>query len=300
MLGKTLVIVNPAARHGVTASLVPVVTGLLDGQVDYDLVITERPGHATGIARTTQAYDTVCAVGGDGTVHEVLNGIMTIDRETRPALTLLPTGSGNDYRRTLGISTNLTAAACQIIDGVRVSMDLGLINGVYFANSVAVGLDARVTAKAVELKTTTGWSGLPLYLRALFHVLFRQFHSHPVRLSIDGEQPAQRDLLLVAATNGPTYGGGFKITPDARADDGVLDICIIDKVSLPGALLRLPFVVVGHHGWMRPVTLERHTSVRIESPVPIEGQVDGEVTLASTYEISVLPGVIDVVVPKER
>ena len=295
--GKTLVIVNPAARHGVTRDLVPVVTGLLDGQVDYDLLVTDYPGHGRAAARDARDYETVVAVGGDGTVHEVLNGLMQLPRDERPALALLPTGSGNDYRRTLGISPNLSTAARQFVGGVRASVDVGLVNGIYFANSVAVGLDARVTAKAAELKTTTGWSGILLYLRALMIVLFRQFHSHPVRLSIDGAAPVDRDLLLVAATNGPTYGGGFKITPHACNDDGLLDICIIDKVSLPGALMRLPFVVVGHHGWMRPATLERHTSVRIESPVPVEGQIDGEIVLASTYEISVIPDALDVIVP---
>ncbi len=297
MLGQVLLIVNPAARHGVTAELVPFVTGLLDGQIDYELVLTEGPGHATVLAREASAVDTVVAVGGDGTVFEVLNGLMQIPRDERPALALLPTGSGNDYRRTLGISTDLATAARQLIGGVRTSRDVGVVNDEYFANSVAVGLDARVTAKAVELKARTGWSGMMLYMRALFVVLFRQFHSHPVLLGIDGSAPVERHLLLIAATNGPTYGGGFKITPNARPDDGLLDICVIDRVTLLGALLRLPFVVVGHHGWMKPVKLERHASVLIESEVPIEGQIDGEVTLASTYEISVLPDALDVIVP---
>ena len=297
MLGRMLVIVNPAARHGVTADLVPVVTGLLDSQADYTLSLTEHPGHATELAREAHGYDVVVAAGGDGTVHEVLNGLMQLPAGERPALALLPTGSGNDYRRTLGVSTDLPTAVRQLLGGVRARMDLGVVNGVYFANSVAVGLDARVTAKAVELKRTTGWSGLMLYLRALLIVLFRQFHTHDVMLSIDGAEPVRRDLLLVAATNGPTYGGGFKITPQATPDDGLLDMCIIGRVSLVGALIRLPFVVVGHHGWMRPVTLERHRSVRIESDLPIEGQVDGEVTLASTYAIEVLPNALDVIVP---
>lgn len=298
VLGRTLVIVNPAARHGVTRDLIPVVSGLLDGQVEYDLLRTEMPGHAIELARDARGYDTVVAVGGDGTVHEVLNGLMQIPAEARPALALLPTGSGNDYRRTLGISANLTTAACQLVGGTRAVVDVGLINGVYFANSIAVGLDARVTAKAVELKTTTGWSGIMLYLRALIIVLFKQFHTHHVMVSLDNGEPVERELLLVAATNGPTYGGGFRITPGAQRDDGFLDICIIGRVGLVGALLRMPFVVIGHHGWMRPVTLARHRSVRIESGTPIEGQVDGEVTLAASYEISVVPQALQVVVPE--
>lgn len=298
MLGKTLVIVNPAARHGVTGDLIPLVTNLLGNQVDHDLLVTEYPGHATEAARDAEGYQTIVAVGGDGTVYEVLNGIMSRPQADRPALGLLPTGSGNDYRRTLGISTDLATAARQLLGGKRASMDVGLVNGVYFANSVAVGLDARVTAKAVELKTTTGWSGLPLYLRALLNILLRDYRTHKITLSIDGASATERDVLIVAATNGPTYGGGFKITPDSRSDDGKLDVCIIDRLSLPGALVRLPFLIFGHHGWMRAVTIQRHESLRIESPVPIEGQMDGEVMLASTYEISILPSALDVIVPE--
>ncbi len=173
MLGKALVIVNPAARHGVTGTLVPLVEGLLQGHADYQLVVTEYAGHATEIAREAEEFDTVVAVGGDGTVHEVLNGIMAISDARRPAIALLPTGSGNDYRRTLGLSNNLSTAARQIIGGRRKRMDLGVVNETYFANSVAIGLDARVTAKAVELKTTTGWSGIMLYMRALLIILFQ-------------------------------------------------------------------------------------------------------------------------------
>ncbi len=297
MLGKTLVIVNPAARHGVTGTLVPLISGLLDGHADYQLVITERPGHAIEIARGAVGFDTVIAVGGDGTIHEVLNGVMLIPSELRPAITLLPTGSGNDYRRTLGISNNLSTAARQIISGTRKRVDVGVVNDMYFANSVAIGLDARVTAKAAELKTTTGWSGIMLYLRALLIVLFREFYSHPMRLALDGSAASEHDLLLVAVTNGPTYGGGFRITPGAIGDDGDLDVCIIDRIGLVGALLRLPFVVFGCHSWMAPVTLERHRYVRIESDTPIEGQIDGEVTLARVYDISIIPHAVEAVVP---
>ncbi len=118
-----------------------------------------------------------------------------------------------------------------------------------------------------------------------------------MRLSFNGGGASKRDLLLVAVTNGPTYGGGFKITPGAMGDDGELDVCIIERVSLAGALWRLPFVVCGRHSWMAPVTLERHRSVLVESDTPIEGQIDGEVTLATVYAISIIPHGIEVIVP---
>jgi diacylglycerol kinase (ATP) len=176
-------------------------------------------------------------------------------------------------------------------------MDVGVTNGTYFANSMAVGLDARVTAKAVELKVRTGWSGLPLYMRALFYVLFRQFYSHPVRLRMDDGEAVEYDMLLIAMTNGPTYGGGFHITPKAVGNDGLLDVCLIDRLSLPGALWRLPFVVMGRHQGMRPVHMSRRTAVTIESEHPLEGQIDGEIMLETRYEVRVLPAEIEVIVP---
>lgn len=292
-----LIVVNPAARHGVTGTLLPTIESLLDGQIEYQVSLTTCAGDAETHAAAAEEFDVVVAVGGDGTVHEVLNGLMRIPADRRPALGLLPTGSGNDYRRTLGVSTDLATAVRQLINGKRAWIDLGKVNGVFFANSVAVGLDARVTAKAAELKITTGWSGILLYLRALLIVLFRHFRTHPMSIQIDDRPASEEDLLCVAVTIGPTYGGGFKITPDADAHDGLLDVCTIGKISLAGALWRLPFVIFGKHGWMRPVRLERHTSITLESDLPVEGQVDGEVALASRYEISIRPGALQVVIP---
>src|SRR5665647_2901885 len=97
-LGRTLLIINPAARHGRTAELVPVIEKLLESVVPHETVITERPGHAQDLAAAAENYDVVVAVGGDGTVHEILNGLMQIPEGRRPILGLLPTGSGNDTR----------------------------------------------------------------------------------------------------------------------------------------------------------------------------------------------------------
>lgn len=298
VLGRTLVIINPAARHGETAPLIPVIEEYLESTVDHQTVLTERPGHAAELARDAQGFDVIIAVGGDGTAHEVLNGIMSRPQGDRPAMSLFPTGSGNDWRRTLGISTDLATAVRQVLSGQRKRVDVGVCNGIHFANSLAIGLDARVTAKAVELKVTTGWSGLPLYFRALMFVLFRQFYSHPVRLRLDDGPVSERDLLIVALTNGPTYGGGFFITPKAIDDDGLLDMCVIDKISLPSALWRLPFVIAGRHEWMSMVHMERHTRVELWSDVPVAGQVDGEVLLADHYEVSIVPSGIEVIVPR--
>jgi len=294
---STLLIVNPTARHGETERLIPVVEQLL-ANMAHETVLTTHAGHAAEVASSAGDYDLVVACGGDGTVHEVLNGLMVHPAETRPALGLLPTGSGNDTRRTLGVSRDLSQAALELVTGERRRFDVGVCNGVYFNNSFAAGLDAKVTAKAVEYKVTTGRSGLWLYLSALLHVLISDLTSFPLTVSFDG-QPAQSiDTLILAATIGRTYGGGFLITPDALPDDGMLDVCMIDPMRLPEALARLPFVIAGKHTGMRPVHMSRHASIVIECDSPVPAQIDGEVLMEQRYEIEILPAAIECVVPR--
>ncbi len=295
---RMLLIVNPEARHGETGPLVPVIEQLLQS-ASYDIVLTTHMGHASEIARDAQGYDAIVAVGGDGTVHEVLNGIMARP-EPRPALGLIPTGSGNDTRRTLGVSEDIAEATLTLVSGQRRRFDIGRCNGVYFNNSFAAGLDARVTAKAVEYKTTTKRSGLWLYLTALIHVLFNELYSHRVRISWDDEPPVEDELLAAAMTIGPTYGGGFKITPDAIPDDGLLEVCVIDPLSLPQALMRLPFVVLGKHTGMKVVRMSRRRKVVIESDDPMPAQIDGEVMVSRHFQVEIVPNAVECIVPVDR
>lgn len=297
-LGRTLLIANPAARHGETEALIPVVELLLK-DVPHDTRVTQRMGHAAEIAASAAEYDTVVAVGGDGTVHEVLNGLMSIPEQDRPVLGLLPTGSGNDTRRTLGVSTDLSRATIELATGTVRRFDVGLVNGVYFNNSFAAGLDAKVTAKAVEYKETKRRSGLWLYLTALMHVLFTDLSSFKLSIAWDGAEPVAVDTLIIAVTQGPTYGGGFFITPDADPGDGLFDVCTIDPLSLPEALVRLPFVIAGKHTRMKPVHMSRHSSIIIQCDRPLPAQVDGEVLLEARYEITMMPGAIRCIVPTE-
>jgi len=296
--GRTLVILNPAARHGEAEKLVPTISRLL-ANVPHDMEITTHTGHATQLAAEAEAYGLIVAAGGDGTVHEVLNGIMRHPAAARPVLGVLPTGSGNDTRRTLGISTDLAQAALQLTTGTRRRFDVGVCNGIYFNNSFAAGLDAKVTAKAVEYKATTGRSGLWLYLSTLLNVLFTDLSSFKLRIRFDdAKQPIRTDTLIVAVTIGPTYGGGFFIAPDAIPDDGLFDVCMIDPLGLPEALCRLPFVVMGRHTRMKPVHMSRHTSLRIECDEHLPAQIDGEILLEKAYDIEILPGAIECVVPR--
>ncbi len=298
IIERALVVVNPEANHGETARLISVAAELLDDCFEHDIVITEGPAHAKQLAYAAEGYDTVIAMGGDGAVHHALNGVMEREPHDRPALAVLPTGSGNDYARTLGMSSELSTAVLQLATGRRRRVDVGTCNGRCYANSLAVGVDAQVTARAVELKVTTGRTGLPLYLSALMYVLFHEYRSYRVHIAFDDGPISERDMLLIAMTHGPTYGGGFHITPDALNDDGLMDVCLIDTIPLYQALWRIPFIIPGRHEWMRPVHPSRNHRVRLESARPIPGQIDGEIIMAAAYDVGVLEGALEVVVPE--
>jgi YegS/Rv2252/BmrU family lipid kinase len=294
---RHLIIVNPQAMHGETARLTPVIEKLL-ASIPHDLVETKSPGDAVELAANATGYGVVVAVGGDGTVHEVLNGLMRHPAESRPALAILPTGSGNDTCRTLGIPFDVSEAALILATGERVRYDVGSCNGIFFNNSFAAGLDAKVTAKAVEYKVTKHRSGLWLYLTALLHVLFKDLAAFDIRLGFDGAAPQAVQTLIIAITNGPTYGGGFKITPDSDPRDGLFDVCMIDPLGLLEALRRLPFVIAGKHTKMRVVHMSRHVAAVIEGAVPLPAQIDGEVMAEFRYEIAMCPSAIECVVPR--
>lgn len=157
-----------------------------------------------------------------------------------------------------------------------------------------------MTAKAVEYKVTTRRDGLWLYLTALLHVLFHDLEGFEARFQFDGQKTQELETLIIAVTVGQTYGGGFRITPDAVPDDGLFDVCMIDPLSLPQALARLPFVVLGKHTRMRPVHMSRHRSVIVEAASPVPAQIDGEVLLDSRYEISIVPKAVTCIVPRRR
>lgn len=293
---RHLIIVNPQAKHGEANKLGPVIERLLVS-VPHDTLVTENPGHAVELAAETSGYDVVVAAGGDGTVHEVLNGLMRIPAADRPALAILPTGSGNDTCHALGIPFDLAEASMVLAGGARSSFDVGMCNDLYFNNSFAAGLDAKVTAKAVEYKVTKQRSGLWLYFTALMHVLAHDLVPYHVRVGFDGAEPVPVDMLITAVTNGATYGGGFRITPDADPRDGRFDVCMIDPLTLQEALWRLPFVIAGKHTNMPIVHMSRHASVTIDADTPVPAQIDGEVLLENHYDVRILPGAIECIVP---
>src|SRR5205085_10920768 len=173
----------------------------------------------------------VIIVGGDGSVHEVVNGILAAGR--RVPLGIVAAGSGNDYAwNTLKLPRDPAAAVERAFTGQLVNSDAGIVNGRYFVNSFSVGLDADIAVAANYMKKIPFMSGSRLYYGTTIKQMLFGYHRCPwLKLALDGEgEPVEavtNRYVMVAVTNGPTYGAGFRINPTANYNDGLLDVCVI-------------------------------------------------------------------------
>lgn len=288
---RVVVILNPNARHGRAAEdEAEAVRTLTDLGIDFSIVKTSRPGEAILIAQKAaeQGYDVVCAMGGDGTVNEVINGIAG----TGAALAVIPVGTGNDFAHALGVPKGDVAGACRVLArGHRRPMDLCRVNDRYFASSFGAGFDARVTKAANERFKRLG--GIRAYILAVMSVIW-SFRPGKVRILADGRE-IFKSPLLVAVTNWKSYGGGMYICPDAEIDDGLFDVCIVDKLPILRFLYSFPRVIRGTHVTMPEVEIFRARSVHISCSRLETYHVDGEVFEADDMELTLFPGGIDVV-----
>jgi len=294
--GQTLVILNPAANRGNMHRQRAAARQRAE-QEHAEYVETRLQGEAKERAMQAASEDRpVIIVGGDGSVHEVVNGILASGR--RVPLGIVAAGSGNDFAwNTLKLPHDPATALERAFCGQTVEVDAGIVNGRYFANSCSIGIDADIAVAADAMKRYPLMSGARLYYTTTLKQLLFGYGRCPwLTLEIDGGSQVgkapERRYVLVAITNGPTYGAGFRINPTADHCDGLLDICTIDYQPLLRALKLLPIVKKGEHQGLPEVTFYRARSLSIESRNPVNVQMDGETTSATSYHIEILPGAL--------
>lgn len=287
-----LVILNPVGNRGRTAKLRgPVERALAGGR--GELVLTRAPRDAERLAHDAAlAGRDVVVVGGDGTLAEAANGILAAS--ARVTLGVVPAGTGNDYAyETLKVPHNPLHALDVALGGAAQAMDVGIVNGRYFLNALGVGLDANIAAVAEKLKRWAFLRGQTLYWTASLRELLFHYDQCPQLVVRYDDQPEQRRLYALAAVSiGPTYGGGFRINPEADAVDGLFDLCTLTKPSLPRALRLLPQVEKGRHLGQPEAMHARVRRVVMEAEHPIHAHLDGEVMLAERFEAHIVPGAL--------
>ncbi len=240
--------------------------------------MTEGPGHATELARTA-ASQVVVAVGGDGTINEVSNGIIGTDK----VLGVIPAGSGNDFIKSIGVPSNLLESLDILLRGNQSVIDCGTISTGknesecsnsfrHFINGVGIGFDAAVAERTTHIKHL---SGTALYLAAVFQMLGK-YDSPDYTIELDSRAITSRNLLI-AIGNGVCAGGGFYLTPNAKVNDGRLDVCLIESMPVPRILAVMPKVMRGKHDQINSVQMKKAETINVSAPQTFFVHADGEI-----------------------
>jgi diacylglycerol kinase (ATP) len=293
--GRPLVVLNPAANRGKMQEY-RLLARQKAADEGADYTETTRAGEAEDLARqAAREGRSLVVVGGDGSVHEVVNGLLA--SEQRVPLGIVAAGSGNDFAwNTLRLPRDPAEALERAFHGRLIDVDAGRVNGRYFANAFSVGLDADIAVAAQGLKRWPLMSGERLYLlSSLRQLLFGYQHCPYLSFKLDECEwiDASRYVLL-AVSNGPTYGGGFRINPTADHCDGWFNICAIRYAPLPRALRLLTVVQRGEHTGIAEAYFFQAKKVQIESRLPVNAQMDGETSRAQRYQAEVLAGALQV------
>jgi diacylglycerol kinase (ATP) len=288
-------IVNPVSGNGRTKKMLPRLEGLAKRiGLHFDLQVTQAPEHATELASEhSSEFDVVVAVGGDGTVNEVAAGAV----KSKAVMGVIPTGTGNDFARALGRLKSLQDYIHRIVAGRVKSIDTGVLTldnrELLFVNGIGIGFDAEVARESLGVHRL---GGMPRYLYALVKTL-AGYRSAQMRIELD-DRVVEGKTFLVAIGNGISAGGGFLLTPHARLDDGLLDVCLVSNVSRARVIQLLPSVLNGTHEKHPEATMVQARSIRVKSETPVAIHRDGEVPpgKVNDIEMHVEPGCLQVVV----
>jgi diacylglycerol kinase (ATP) len=297
---RTVLIINPRRGHGAGAQLDKMELVLKALAMRYDKQFTEHSGHARVLAEhaVSEGYEIVVAVGGDGTVNEVVNGIVG----SSTTLGALPLGGNNDFLRSLGIST--WQEACLIVaKGAEAQLDLGLAEYVqedgreasrYYAVLADIGFGSQVVLNTPgRFKHSLG-GGLG-YVISLYRTAAQgQARARRMRVEGDGEVCYDENLLLVEALNGSYAGGGLKVAPDARMDDGLLNVFVAKEMHWLAIWALFPRIYRGTHLEHEKAGYFRAREVIVEAERETVVSVDGDVVGHTPSRLCIVPGALKV------
>ena len=290
---KTAFVVNPTSGAGYAGKTWPHIAAMLDqsGQ-QYKVYFTRVSGDGTTLAAKAvkEGAELVVAVGGDGTLFEVVNGIYP----DQTVFAVIPLGTGNGFRRSCALPGQWQAVLLGLSSWQPRRIDLGVINGTYFLNVAGIGFDAAVAEMASEkYKMIKGYTA---YVVAFFDEL-THFAHFSTRIDCAEWEIEQQNTLVVVVANGSYYGGGFTIAPQAEIDDGKLDLIIIRKLTNPETTVLAFQALVGKHLDHSAVIATKIDRIKIEADHQVLVHIDGEVIGKLPVEIGIKPGVLQILAP---
>lgn len=285
---KWVFIINPVAGNGAAKLLIPKLKEMLTKKkINAELVFTERIGHATELSSeySGKGVHYIIGVGGDGTLNEIARPLINKKDIT---IGIIPAGTGNDFIQILGFPNRFEGKDWDIFfRAEEKKMDAGICNGMIFLNGMGLGFDAQVAA---ENYTATGEVKKGWKYKYIWHIvktllLFKE----KKMISINGPGRSETDCFINTIANGRRFAGGFFLAPTALADDGLLDVCMIKRLSLPERFNILFKVPHGTHISDRRVNYYQTSAIKLEFPELVPFHVDGELYFAKEFDVKTLP-----------
>lgn len=265
---------NPIAGTDKAKKLVPLIKEKMDKtDISYEIVLTNKPKEATDITikGIEKGFDSIVAVGGDGTINEVAMGIIQKGCGT---LGIIPGGTGNDLARSLNIPQDPEEALYSLLDGSKREIDFGRINGKIFLNVASMGMDAEIVKRNEKIKKVIKHGAS--YTISLI-ITLALYKCKKLTITLDKET-IETDILLAAISNGKYYGGGIKICPMASIDDGYFHVVVIKKVSKFKLFTLFPLVFKGEHIKLTDyVSVYKSKNVHLKFDEELILNIDGEV-----------------------
>jgi len=286
------VIINPRAANGNTLRRLPQIKRLLMQNphiFNWNITETADEMRAIILNGSSQNVDCFLLIGGDGTIHEAIPSL----RKANKPFGLIPCGRGNDFARNAGLPLDLQNN-CIIPSFPRFKeIDIPAVNDVYFCSIACLGFDAVVNKLALEGKGHFG--GTLGYIICVIKAL-RLFTPLEIEIEIDEIQWSGR-IMMVAIANGPCYGGGMRIAPNAQLDSGAFEVCIVEEISKLELLRQFPKVFTGNHVTHEKVIMKSGKRIRISSPESRDVFADGEYVGKLPLECVIEPQKLKVMMP---
>ena len=282
---KILIIVNPMSGRGKAAKNISKLESLLEKkEVDYKMVQTSSPGDAKTIASERRKdFDIVSVFGGDGTMNEVLNGLVG----GNTPMSIIPIGTGNDFARSANLPMKMEPALDNILKGKPISYDIGLFNNErYFINVIGIGFDAFANIQSRKIKRLRGTM---VYVVAVFKTL-RQWTSVKMKIQMDDKKIEDLSYLTCIA-NGWSVGGGLSLAPDANLNDGFFDICHVSDISSIKIVRHFSRLMNGKINDFSEVSWHRSKKIKITSNDYLPMHLDGEIIEGENkeFDIEIIP-----------
>ncbi len=301
---RVKLILNPNSDFGRAGRSAADLRPIVEEFGGADWAGTVYPTHAIELSQQAaeQGYEIVIAVGGDGTIHEVINGLMRVPPDRRPKLGIVPVGSGNDFSYNAGVERRPEVAMRRIFNGTTKKIDIALITtdkgrSEYWNNTLGIGFDATVNIRSRRMIIARGF--LAYFIPVLQTIILN--HEAPrMRITTNGDQ-WEDQLMMVTLCNGPREGGGFLVAPNAKVDDGYLDYVSICRVSRPMMFRLLPEVMRGTHGRFPQVRMGKFQRLSLQSDLPLRIHADGEIfagfgTDVHSLNVEIIPQAIELIV----